>query len=49
MDFGLSEEQALIVRTVRSFVERELYPLEDELLRSTGLIQYDRAHTLIHP
>ena len=28
MDFGLSEEQKLIVETTRSFVERELYPHE---------------------
>src|SRR5690348_10737646 len=27
MDFGLTDEQQLIVRTVRAFVERELYPL----------------------
>jgi acyl-CoA dehydrogenase len=29
MDFSLTEEQQLIVQTVRSFVERELYPHED--------------------
>lgn len=29
MDFSLSQEQQLIVDTVRSFVERELYPHED--------------------
>ena len=29
MDFELNEEQRLIVDTVRSFVEAELYPLED--------------------
>jgi len=29
MDFSLSQEQQLIVETVRSFVERELYPHED--------------------
>ena len=28
MDFGLTEEQELIVRTVRGFVDKELYPLE---------------------
>ena len=37
MDFGLSEEQAMIVRTVRGFVERELYPLEGEVER-TGVV-----------
>jgi acyl-CoA dehydrogenase len=34
MNFGLSEEQELVVRTVREFVERELYPLEAEVERS---------------
>lgn len=29
MDFTLTEEQSLIVETVRDFVERELYPYED--------------------
>ena len=29
MDFNLSDEQEMIVDTVRSFVERELYPHED--------------------
>jgi acyl-CoA dehydrogenase len=28
MEFGLSPEQAMMVTTVRSFVEKELYPLE---------------------
>ena len=34
MDFGLTDEQELIVRTVRAFVERELYPLEAEVERT---------------
>lgn len=34
MNFGLSEEQQLIVDTVRSFVEKELYPHEAEVERS---------------
>ncbi len=34
MDFGLSEEQQLVVDTVRQFVETELYPLEDEVERN---------------
>ncbi len=33
MDFGLSQEQELVVDTVRSFVEKELYPLEPEVDR----------------
>jgi acyl-CoA dehydrogenase len=34
MDFGLTDEQEMVVRTVRNFVERELYPLEDEVERT---------------
>jgi acyl-CoA dehydrogenase len=34
MDFALSEEQQMIVDTVRGFVESELYPLEDQVERS---------------
>ena len=34
MDFSLNHEQDLIVETVRSFVERELYPHELEVERS---------------
>ena len=37
VNFGLSEEQELIVSTVRDFVERELYPLEAEVERSGAL------------
>jgi len=31
MDFGLNEQQQMIVDTVRNFVENELYPLEKEV------------------
>lgn len=37
MQFGLSEEQEMIVTTVRSFVENEIYPHEGEVER-TGKI-----------
>lgn len=33
MDFGLTEEQGMIVSTVRSFVENEIYPHEAEVER----------------
>lgn len=33
MDFGLTEEQEMIVSTVRSFVENEIYPHEAEVER----------------
>ncbi len=38
MDFGLSEEQRLIVDTTRAFVENELYPHELEVER-TGVLR----------
>ena len=34
MQFGLTEEQEMIVSTVRSFVENEIYPHEDEVERT---------------
>ena len=34
MDFNLTSEQQMIVETVRGFVERELYPLEEEVERA---------------
>ena len=37
MDFGLSEEQRLIVETTRAFVENELYPHELEVERTGHL------------
>jgi acyl-CoA dehydrogenase len=33
VDFELTEEQRMVVQTVRSFVETELYPYEDEVER----------------
>ncbi|RUM08697.1 acyl-CoA dehydrogenase family protein [Rhizobium chutanense] len=37
MDFGLSQEQEMIVETVRGFVETEIYPHENEVER-TGIV-----------
>ena len=42
MHFGLSEEQAMIVDTVREFVEREIYPHETEVER-TGKVPSEIA------
>jgi acyl-CoA dehydrogenase len=42
MDFGLSLEQEMIVSTVRSFVEREIFPHEAEVER-TGSVPLDLA------
>ena len=40
MDFGLTEEQKLIVETTRAFVENELYPHEQEVER-THVVEVD--------
>lgn len=40
MNFGLSDEQEMIVSTVRDFVEREIYPHEAEVER-TGEVPHD--------
>jgi acyl-CoA dehydrogenase len=45
MDFGLSEEQQMVVDTVRGFVEHELYPIEDEVER-TGEVRDDLGREL---
>ena len=42
MDFSLTEEQRSIVEVTRSFVERELYPHEQEVER-TGVLRRDLA------
>jgi hypothetical protein len=34
MQFGLSDEQEMIVSTVRSFVEKEIYPHEADVERT---------------
>jgi len=45
MHFGLSDEQEMIVSTVRSFVENEIYPHEAEVER-TGVVPADLAHRI---
>ena len=45
MDFGLSEEQRLVVETTRAFVENELYPHEAEVER-TGHLRRDLIEEL---
>jgi acyl-CoA dehydrogenase len=42
MDFGLTDEQRGIVAATRAFVERELYPHEEEVER-TGVLRPDLA------
>ncbi|MEM6305439.1 MAG: acyl-CoA dehydrogenase family protein [Pseudomonadota bacterium] len=45
MHFGLSDEQEMIVSTVRSFVENEIYPHEDAVERS-GQVPDDLAQEI---
>ena len=45
MYFGLTEEQDMIVKTVRSFVENEIYPHEQEVER-TGIVPKDVAQEI---
>ena len=45
MNFGLTEEQQMIVDTVRSFVENEIYPHEDAVERS-GTVPPDIAEQI---
>ncbi len=45
MNFGLSDEQQLIVATVREFVEREIYPYEAEVER-TGEVPAEVAQEI---
>ena len=45
MDFGLSQEQQMVVETVRRFVENEIYPLEPEVER-TGEVRSEVARDI---
>ena len=45
MDFGLSEEQAMIVATTRAFVEAELYPHE-AMVERTGVLPLELIREL---
>jgi acyl-CoA dehydrogenase len=45
MNFGLTDEQQMIVDTVRSFVENEIYPHEDAVERS-GTVPPDIAQQI---
>jgi acyl-CoA dehydrogenase len=40
MEFGLNDEQSLVVKTVRNFVENEIYPLEEKV-EKTGIVEKD--------
>jgi acyl-CoA dehydrogenase len=52
MDFGLTDEQKLLVTTVRDFVERELRPLEEDVEASGALAPetaraiFEKSHAL---
>ena len=45
MNFALTEEQELIVSTVREFCEKELYPHE-ELIERTGVVPDEIAQEI---
>lgn len=45
MDFSLSDEQRMLVETVREFIERELKPLEDEV-EAMGALRPDLAEAI---
>jgi acyl-CoA dehydrogenase len=45
MNFGLSDEQQMIVDTVRTFVENEMYPHEEEIER-LGVVPPDLAQEI---
>jgi butyryl-CoA dehydrogenase len=45
MDFGLSEEQRMIVETTRAFVETELYPHE-QMVERTGVLPLELIREL---
>lgn len=45
MNFGLSDEQAMIVSTVRSFVEKEIYPHE-KLVETLGAVPDEIARDI---
>ena len=47
MHFGLSQEQDMIVQTVRSFVENEIYPHED-LIERTGEVPHELGEQIKH-
>ena len=45
MDFGLSEETRLLIKTVREFVRNELYPLEQEV-EEKDLLEPEKAREI---
>ena len=45
MEFGLTEEQRLLVRSVGKFVEKELYPYEDDV-ETTNLVTPELAQQI---
>jgi acyl-CoA dehydrogenase len=45
MDFSLSNEQRLLIDTIRRFIREELAPLEDEV-ETTGQLAAEKAHAI---
>ena len=48
MDFSLTDEQKMVQQTIRQFVERELIPLENELMQNEGKYSTGIAPGLYH-
>ena len=46
MDFGISEELASTLASIRDFVETELYPLEEDLLENGFRASIPKLHAL---
>ncbi len=47
MDFALTDEQKMMIDTVRRFIREELKPLEDEV-EVQGALATDKAHDVFH-
>jgi acyl-CoA dehydrogenase len=45
MDFSISNEQRMLIATVRDFIEQELRPLEDEV-EATGILRPELARSI---
>jgi len=45
MDFALNDEQRMLVATIRSFIEKELAPLEDDI-EATGVLKPEIARAV---
>ena len=47
MDFDLTQEQRMLVQTIRDFIAAELFPLEKEVEES-GILDPEKARCLLY-